>query len=977
MVSLDSRTRQTTTKQERSPVEEVLGLEDQFVNRHVDPTSEEIDQMLKALGFSSLDALIDETVPSSIRLQKPLDLPEQKSEHEALKQLRAIASENQVFRSFIGMGYYDCITPAAIQRNILENPGWYTAYTPYQPEIAQGRLEALLNFQTMVSDLTGLEIANSSLLDEATAAAEAMSMSVGVSKSKATTFFVSEECHPQTIEVLQTRAQPLGLDILVGNHREFDFSTPIFGALLQYPTTEGKICDYREFVEKAHEQKALVTVAADPLSLALLTPPGEWGTDIAVGSSQRFGVPLGYGGPHAAYFATKEKYKRQLPGRLVGVSKDTQGKPALRLALQTREQHIRRDRATSNICTAQVLLAVIASMYGVYHGPDGIKRIAEKVHRLTVTLAEGLKRIGYTIASEPYFDTLKIETNNAPQTQQAILQAAEEQQINLRSYADGALGISLDEATTVEDVTTLLQLFAGTETLPFSLEELVPELTFEFPELFNRTSSYLTEAVFNQYHSETKLVRYLNHLQSKDLSLTTSMIPLGSCTMKLNAAAEMYPVTWAEFGKIHPFAPKSQTKGYQTLFEQLETWLSEITGFADISLQPNAGAQGEYTGLLVIRQYHQTRGEGHRNICLIPESAHGTNPASAVMCGMKVVPIQCNERGDIDLDDLRTKAEKHSDNLAALMVTYPSTHGVFETEIQTICETVHQHGGQVYLDGANMNAQLGLCRPGDYGADVCHLNLHKTFCIPHGGGGPGMGPIGVQEHLKPFLPRHPVIETGGEQAIGAVAAAPWGSPSILPISWMFIAMMGGTGLTHASKVAILNANYMAHRLDEHYPVLYKGNADLVAHECIIDLRLVKKSANIGVDDIAKRLMDFGFHAPTVSWPVAGTMMIEPTESESKEELDRFCDAMIAIRQEIAAIEMGEVDPENNVLKNAPHTHEMVIGDDWQNPYSREKAAYPTDWLRDYKFWPAVGRIDNAFGDRNLVCSCVGMEAYTE
>jgi len=977
MVSLDSRTRQTTTKQQRSPVEEVLGLEDQFVNRHVDPTSEEIDQMLKALGFSSLNALIDETVPSSIRLQKPLDLPEQKSEYEALKQLRAIASDNQVFRSFIGMGYYDCITPAAIQRNILENPGWYTAYTPYQPEIAQGRLEALLNFQTMISDLTGLEIANSSLLDEATAAAEAMSMSVGVSKSKATTFFVSEECHPQTIEVLQTRAQPLGLDILVGNHREFDFSTPIFGALLQYPTTEGKICDYREFVEKAHEQKALVTVAADPLSLALLTPPGEWGADIAVGSTQRFGVPLGYGGPHAAYFATKEKYKRQLPGRLVGVSKDTQGKPALRLALQTREQHIRRDRATSNICTAQVLLAVIASMYGVYHGPDGIKRIAEKVHRLTVTLAEGLKRIGYTIASEPYFDTLKIETNNAPQTQPAILQAAQQQQINLRSYPDGALGVSLDETTTAEEVTSLLQLFAGKETLPFSLEELVPELTFEFPEAFSRTSSYLTESVFNRYHSETKLVRYLNHLQSKDLSLTTSMIPLGSCTMKLNAAAEMYPVTWAEFGKIHPFAPKSQTKGYQTLFEQLETWLSEITGFADISLQPNAGAQGEYTGLLVIREYHQTRGQGHRNICLIPESAHGTNPASAVMCGMKVVPIQCNERGDIDLDDLRTKAEKHSENLAALMVTYPSTHGVFETEIQTICETVHQHGGQVYLDGANMNAQLGLCRPGDYGADVCHLNLHKTFCIPHGGGGPGMGPIGVQDHLKPFLPRHPVIETGGEQAIGAVAAAPWGSPSILPISWMFIAMMGGSGLTHASKVAILNANYMAHRLDEHYPVLYKGNSDLVAHECIIDLRLVKKSANIGVDDIAKRLMDFGFHAPTVSWPVAGTMMIEPTESESKEELDRFCDAMIAIRKEIAAIETGEVDAEDNVLKHAPHTHEMLIGDDWQRPYSREKAAYPSDWLRDYKFWPSVGRIDNAFGDRNLVCSCVGMEVYTE
>ncbi|MFP4694186.1 MAG: aminomethyl-transferring glycine dehydrogenase [Halothece sp.] len=973
MVNLDSRTRQTSKSHTQSPVDEVLGGEDQFVQRHVDPTPDEIETMLKELGYSSLDALIKETVPSSIRLQEGLNLPEAKSEHEALKELSAIASQNQVFRSLIGMGYYDCITPAAIQRNILENPGWYTAYTPYQPEIAQGRLEALLNFQTMVSDLTGLEIANASLLDEATAAAEAMSMSLGVCKNQANAFFVSQNCHPQTIELLYTRAKPLGVEIIVGDEQTFDFSTSIFGALLQYPTTEGKICDYREFVEKVHEQKALVTVAADPLSLALLTPPGEWGADIAVGSTQRFGVPLGYGGPHAAYFATKEKYKRQLPGRLVGVSKDTQGKPALRLALQTREQHIRRDRATSNICTAQVLLAVIASTYAVYHGPDGIKRIAEKVHRLTVTLAEGLKRIGYTISSEPYFDTLKVETANA----QAILEAAKAQQINLRSYADGGIGISLDETSTVEEVTTLLQIFAGQETLPLLLEELVPELTFEFPEPFQRSSKYLTEAVFNQYHSETKLLRYLNHLQSKDLSLTTSMIPLGSCTMKLNAAAEMYPVTWSEFGKIHPFAPKSQTQGYQILFQQLREWLAEITGFADISLQPNAGAQGEYTGLLVIRQYHETRGEGHRNICLIPESAHGTNPASAVMCGMKVVPISCNERGDIDLEELRAKAEKYSDNLATLMVTYPSTHGVFETEIQTICDLVHEHGGQVYLDGANMNAQLGLCRPGDYGADVCHLNLHKTFCIPHGGGGPGMGPIGVQSHLAPFLPSHPVIETGGEKAIGAVAAAPWGSPSILPISWMFIAMMGGEGLTHASKVAILNANYIAHRLDEHYPVLYKGNSGLVAHECIIDLRLVKKSANIGVDDIAKRLMDFGFHAPTVSWPVAGTMMVEPTESESKEELDRFCDAMIAIRQEIAAIENGEVDGEDNPLKQAPHTHEMVIADNWQYSYSREKAAYPADWLREYKFWPAVSRIDNAYGDRNLVCSCVGMEAYKE
>ena len=977
MVNLDSRTRQLNNTQPRSPVAEVLGLEDQFVQRHVDPTPTEIEQMLTELGFSSLDDLIDKTVPSSIRLKQDLNLPTEKSEDEALKQLRAIASQNQVFRSLIGMGYYDCITPAAIQRNILENPGWYTAYTPYQPEIAQGRLEALLNFQTMVSDLTGLEIANASLLDEATAAAEAMSMSLGVCKNKANAFFVSKNCHPQTIELLHTRAKPLGVEIIVGDEQTFDFSTPIFGALLQYPTTEGKVCDYREFVEKVHEQKALVTVAADPLSLALLTPPGEWGADIAVGSTQRFGVPLGYGGPHAAYFATKEKYKRQLPGRLVGVSKDTQGKPALRLALQTREQHIRRDRATSNICTAQVLLAVIASTYAVYHGPDGIKRIAEKVHRLTVTLAEGLKRIGYTISSEPYFDTLKIETSNGPREQQEILNAAQAEKINLRAYDDGAIGVSLDETSTVEEVTTLLQIFAGKETLPLRLEELVPELTFEFPEPFQRTSEYLTEPVFNQYHSETKLLRYLNHLQSKDLSLTTSMIPLGSCTMKLNAAAEMYPVTWPEFGKIHPFAPKSQTQGYQTLFQQLREWLAEITGFADISLQPNAGAQGEYTGLLVIRQYHETRGESHRNICLIPESAHGTNPASAVMCGMKVVPISCNERGDIDLEELRAKAEKYSDNLGALMITYPSTHGVFETEIQTICDIVHEHGGQVYLDGANMNAQMGLCRPGDYGADVCHLNLHKTFCIPHGGGGPGMGPIGVQSHLAPFLPSHPVIETGGEKAIGAVAAAPWGSPSILPISWMFIAMMGGKGLTHASKVAILNANYIAHRLDDHYPVLYKGNAGLVAHECIIDLRLVKKSANIGVDDIAKRLMDFGFHAPTVSWPVAGTIMVEPTESESKEELDRFCDAMIAIRQEIAAIEAGELDAEDNPLKKAPHTHEMLIADDWQYSYSREQAAYPADWLREYKFWPAVSRIDNAYGDRNLVCSCVGMEAYKE
>ncbi|PLZ65199.1 glycine dehydrogenase (aminomethyl-transferring) [Fischerella thermalis CCMEE 5198] len=940
-----------------------------FKQRHIGPNADDIQQMLDVLGVSSLDDLINQTVPQSIRLPRALNLPEALSEYAALAKLKEIALKNQIFRSFIGMGYYDTITPAVIQRNILENPGWYTAYTPYQPEIAQGRLEALLNFQTMIIDLTGLEIANASLLDEATAAAEAMSMSYGICKNKANAFFVSQNCHPQTIYVLQTRAKPLGIKIIISDHESFDFSEPIFGAILQYPASDGTIYDYRAFVEKAHAVGALVTVAADPLSLTLLTPPGEFGADIAVGSTQRFGIPLGYGGPHAAYFATKQEYKRQVPGRIVGVSKDAQGKPALRLTLQTREQHIRREKATSNICTAQVLLAVMASMYAVYHGPAGLKKIAENIHTLTGTLAAGLKNLGYKISSESFFDTIRVELGT--RSLQEILAGCEAKKINLRIFDETAVGVSLDETTTIEDVQNLLEIFAlGDEfTLPTPHTPHLP---------LKRTSSYLTHPIFNRYHSETELLRYLHKLETKDLSLTTSMIPLGSCTMKLNATSEMLPVTWAEFGKIHPFAPKSQTQGYQILFQQLQEWLAEITGFAGISLQPNAGSQGEYAGLLVIRKYHESRGETHRNVCLIPTSAHGTNPASAVMCGMKVVAVACDLQGNIDLDDLKAKAEKHSNELAALMVTYPSTHGVFEEAIQEICAVVHSHGGQVYMDGANMNAQVGLCRPGDIGADVCHLNLHKTFCIPHGGGGPGMGPIGVAAHLVEFLPGHAVIAMPdyNPKSIGAVSAAPWGSASILVISWMYIAMMGATGLTDATKVAILNANYIAKRLEAHYPILYQGKNGYVAHECILDLRSLKKSANIEIDDIAKRLMDYGFHAPTVSWPVAGTIMVEPTESESKEELDRFCDAMISIRQEVAEIEAGKADVQDNVLKNAPHTAESLIIGEWNHPYSREQAAYPAPWTREHKFWPAVGRIDAAFGDRNFVCSCLPMEAYS-
>ena len=940
-----------------------------FAKRHLGPNPVEIQQMLELLGVSSLETLIDQTIPSTIRLNYSLKLPEAQTEYAALNQLKAIASQNQVYRSFIGMGYSDCITPGVIQRNILENPGWYTAYTPYQAEIAQGRLEALLNFQTLIIDLTGLEIANASLLDEATAAAEAMSLSYAVSKTKATGFFVSQDCHHQTIDVVKTRAIPLGIEIIIGDHHTFDFSTSIFGCLLQYPTTDGTIYDYRNFIETAQKHQALVTVAADILSLTLLTPPGELGADIAVGSTQRLGVPLGYGGPHAAYFATKETYKRNVPGRMVGVSKDAQGNPALRLALQTREQHIRRDKATSNICTAQVLLAVIASLYAVYHGPSGLQEIAQNIHQLTLTLAEGLKRLGYAIGTEPFFDTIKVELGKKSLTK--ILLASQTKEINLRVINDQTVGISLDETTTIQDVIDLWEIFAESE-LNFTVEDVLNPS--ENLTAFTRKSAYLTHPVFNSYHSETELLRYIHRLETKDLSLTTSMIPLGSCTMKLNATAEMIPVTWPEFGKLHPFAPKEQTHGYQILFEQLENWLGEITGFAGISLQPNAGSQGEYAGLLVIRHYHESRGEIHRNICLIPESAHGTNPASAVMCGFKVVPVACDDQGNININDLQAKAEKHQESLAALMITYPSTHGVFETGIEDICNIIHSNGGQVYMDGANMNAQVGLCRPGDFGADVCHLNLHKTFCIPHGGGGPGMGPIGVASHLVPFLPGHGVVDIQGSQT-GAVSAAPWGSASILVISWMYIAMMGPKGLTEATKLAILNANYIASRLDKYYPILYKGNQGFVAHECILDLRGVKKSAGIEVDDIAKRLMDYGFHAPTVSWPVAGTMMVEPTESESKAELDRFCDAMIAIYQEISEIESGAMDATNNMLKNAPHTAISLLCGEWNHPYSREQAAYPAPWTKEHKFWPSVGRIDNAFGDRNFICSCLPMDAY--
>ncbi|WP_375541563.1 aminomethyl-transferring glycine dehydrogenase [Halomicronema sp. CCY15110] len=960
-----ARATSTTAPQVEPPLPDLS----EFVARHIGPRSGDIQAMLTALGYDSLADLMTATVPASIRLTQELNVGAGRSETEALEELRAIANQNQVWRSYLGLGYANTITPPVIQRNVLENPGWYTQYTPYQPEISQGRLEALLNYQTMVTDLTGLEIANASLLDEGTAAAEAMTLSFNVRKQKAVkTFWVSANCHPQTIAVVQTRALPLGIEVQVGDHRDFDDSTPIFGALVSYPATDGAVYDYTDFIQQVHAQRALVTVVADLLSLTLLKSPGEMGADIAVGNTQRFGVPLGFGGPHAAYFATLNQYARKLPGRLVGVSKDRYDKPALRLALQTREQHIRRDAATSNICTAQVLLAVIAGMYAVYHGPQGLQAIATRIHQHTVTLATALQQAGFELGTEPYFDTLRVQVGDR---QAAILARAAQQRINLRQLDAQTLIVALDETTTAVDVRELIAVFTEQTTLPPAATSPLVDHPLQ------RTSEFLSHPVFNTYHSETEMLRYMHRLQSRDLSLTAAMIPLGSCTMKLNATAEMVPITWPEFGQIHPFAPLEQTQGYRQLFQQLEDWLCEITGFAGISLQPNAGAQGEYAGLLVIREYHQQRGQGDRTVCLIPESAHGTNPASAVMAGMKVVGVQCDSQGNVDLDDLRAKAEKHSAQLAALMVTYPSTHGVFEAGIRDICDIVHTHGGQVYMDGANMNAQVGLCRPADFGADVCHLNLHKTFCIPHGGGGPGVGPIGVQAHLVPYLPGHSLVpEVGGQQAIGAVTAAPWGSASILPISWMYIAMMGATGLQRATEVAILNANYIAQRLAEHYDILYTGKHGLIAHECIIDLRPFRKSAGVTVEDVAKRLIDYGFHPPTMSWPVAGTLMIEPTESESKAELDRFCEAMIAIRQEIEAIATGQIDADQNPLKLAPHTAEDLVAD-WQRPYDRRQAVFPTRWTQEHKFWPVANRIDQAYGDRNLMCACLPMDAYGE
>lgn len=950
-----------------------------FENRHNGPTQEQVSAMLEVIGADSMETLIDETIPKAIRLKKALNLPEPESEYEFLKSFKKLAQKNKVFKSYIGLGYYDCIVPGVIQRNILENPGWYTAYTPYQAEIAQGRLEALINFQTMVMDLTGMEIANASLLDEGTAAAEAMSMFYALrkgKKKKAQTFFVDKQTFPQTIDILKTRAEPIGVKLVVDDLANLDLGQEdIFGVLLQYPDANGEVKDWQGMAETAHEQGIMLAVAADLLSLALLSEPGAWGADCVLGTTQRFGVSMGYGGPHAAYFATRERFKRQVPGRIIGVSVDTYGKAGYRMALQTREQHIKRDKATSNICTAQVLLAVMAGMYGVYHGPKGLKNIAERIHGMARLLDKGLQEAGYQQLNTYYFDTLKVVVED----EEKIRAGAEEQEINFRYFGDGHVGIALDETTSLEDVGQILDVFTRAKEdkrKVWSLTEAAGALEFNWPEALLRKSDYLTHPVFNAYHSEHEMLRYIKRLENKDLSLVHSMISLGSCTMKLNATAEMIPVTWPEFADMHPFAPVSQAVGYQELFEKLEKWLCEITGFAATSLQPNSGAQGEFAGLLVIMAYHKSRGEGHRNVTLIPTSAHGTNPASAVMAGNQVVLVNCDEHGSIDVEDLKAKAEKHSDRLSTLMVTYPSTHGVFEEDIQEICQVIHAHGGQVYMDGANMNAQVGLTSPAMVGADVCHLNLHKTFCIPHGGGGPGMGPIGAAAHLAPFLPGNPLVNSGGEQAITAVSAAPYGSASILAISYAYIAMMGGEGLKHATQMAILNTNYIKERLKGHYQVLYTGRNGRSAHEMIIDCREFKK-AGVDVTDIAKRLMDYGFHAPTVSFPVAGTMMIEPTESEAQPELDRFCEALISIREEIREIEEGKADKADNVLVNAPHTAGIALTDEWPFSYSREKAVYPLPFVKENKFWPAISRLDSAYGDRNLVCSCIPVEAYQE
>jgi glycine dehydrogenase len=956
-----------------------LRSQDKFENRHHGKDEQELLEMLRTVGAASLDELIDQTLPAAIRLQKPLNLPRAKSEQEFLQGIKKVARKNAILKSYIGTGYYDTILPNVILRNILENPAWYTAYTPYQAEIAQGRLEMLLNFQTVITDLTGMEIANASLLDEATAAAEAMTMLHSqrpAARKKANTFFVSELCHPQTIDLIYTRAKPIGIDVVVGNHATVDLTDEnLYAVLVQYPATNGEVIDYTDFIGAAHDVNLSVAVAADLLALALLKSPGEMGADVVVGSSQRFGVPMGYGGPHAAFFATKDAFKRNIPGRIIGISVDAEGNPALRMALQTREQHIRREKATSNICTAQVLLAVIAGAYSVYHGPEGIKSIAARIHGLTHLFVETLKKFNYTVLTEHYFDTVTVQTTLT----RKIKEQAEKWGINLRYNKDETIGISFDEAKTFDDVIAILNVFA--EVSGFQGELVIDEdMELIIPENIARTSSYLTHPVFNTHHTEHEMLRYLKSLENKDLSLVHSMISLGSCTMKLNATAEMIPLTWPEFGSIHPFAPTNQVGGYAQLVSELNIWLCEITGFAAMSFQPNSGAQGEYAGLMAIRAYHESRGDLHRNVVLIPSSAHGTNPASAVMAGMKVVVTKCDERGNIDVADLKARAEQYSNELSCLMVTYPSTHGVYEESIIEICEMIHSHGGQVYMDGANMNAQVGLTSPASIGADVCHLNLHKTFCIPHGGGGPGVGPIGVAEHLMPFLPGHvnfsiqPEHLPNGEA--GAVSAAPYGSASILTISHAYISMMGGDGLTNATKFAILNANYIKERLNGHYEVLYTGTNGRCAHEMILDCRPFK-SFGVEAEDIAKRLMDYGFHAPTLSFPVAGTLMIEPTESESKAELDRFCDTMIAIRNEIREVEEGSADKVDNVLKNAPHTSRVVMSDSWNRSYSREKAVFPLPHLRFNKFWPSVSRVDSAYGDRNLICSCIPVEAYAE
>jgi len=952
-----------------------LQQSEKFVNRHLGSDNTEQAEMLNTLGMASLTELIDKVVPDSIRRHESMALAQGLTEHESLEKLKSIASKNKVLKSFIGMGYYNTLTPPTIQRNILDNPAWYTAYTPYQAEISQGRLEAMLNFQTMVSDLTGLELANASMLDEATACAEAMTLCQRMSKSKGKVFFVADDCHPQNIEVVKTRAEPLGIEVVVGNPLDGIEDYDLFGMLLQYPGTYGEVTDFSELIEQVHAKKALVTVSADLLALTLLKTPGEMGADVAVGNTQRFGVPLGYGGPHAAYMATKDNFKRSMPGRLIGVSLDSRGKKAYRLALQTREQHIRREKATSNICTAQALLAVMASMYAVYQGAEGLTKIAYRVHRYTQVFATGLAELGFKIGNKVYFDTLTILV---PGKAQEIHALAVNQGYNLRPIDADNVGVSFDESTTVTDLETLWKIFGDADSAQLNADELVKQQGDVIQGNLARTSEFLTHPVFHEHRSETEMMRYMRHLADKDLALDRAMIPLGSCTMKLNATAELMPVSWPEFANIHPFVPLDQAQGYQQMVTELAQMLCETTGYDAVSLQPNSGAQGEYAGLLAIRAYHKSRNESHRDVCLIPASAHGTNPASAQMVGMKVVVVKTNAKGEIDLDDLQSKLDKYSANLAAIMITYPSTHGVFEQNVKTVCDLVHQHGGQVYIDGANMNAMVGVAAPGHFGGDVSHLNLHKTFAIPHGGGGPGVGPIGVGKHLAPFLPGYAVVNTEDEpKHVGAVSAAPWGSAGVLPISWSYIAMMGREGLVEATATAILNANYIAQRLAPHYPILYSDDNGLVAHECIIDLRPIKEESGISVDDIAKRLIDYGFHAPTMSFPVAGTLMIEPTESESKVELDRFCDAMLAIKDEINDVMNGALDENDNPLKNAPHTADTVMASEWLHSYSRELAAYPVESLRDVKYWCPVGRVDNVYGDRNLVCSCPPLTDYSE